>query len=129
MMKRTAGRPIGAHIREIISITEQLGPCTCPQIRERLQAPMELSNVWKYCSRAVGLGLLAVDRSTRMAKYWPAHGWRDRIELPSLLQPQRAPRAVLEDFEELDANETVARALRTQASSVFALAGIGGGAC
>lgn len=125
-MKRTIGRPIGAHIREIVAIAEQLGPCTCPQIRAQLHAPMESSNVWKYCSRAVGLGLLIVDRSARPTQYRPAEGWRAKVSgaEPRARLDQPAQRVCQHDTEPgaLDACEIVAAALRTQVSSVFALA-------
>lgn len=119
-MKR--GRPIGAHIREIVAIAEQLGSCTCPQIRAHMQAPMELSNVWKYCSRAVGLGLLAVDRSVRPTRYRPVEGRPDMVESGVLAQQVHQPAAAPVT---LDADGIVATALRTQASSVFALGRVG----
>lgn len=126
-MKR--GRPIGAHIREIVAIAEQLGPCTCPQIRAQLHAPMEPSNVWKYCSRAVGLGLLIVDRSARPTQYRPAEGWRAKLSgaEPRVRPAQPAQQARGRDTEPgaLDAREIVAAAMRTQASSVFALGRVG----
>lgn len=113
-MKRTAGRPIGERIREVLTIAEEMGGATATQIRPWMNGPMELSNAAKYCSRAVGLQLMTVDREAKPMVFRPVEGWRDLIEdchdfkvLPEEPRPTAA--------------DTVAAALRTQPNSVFAL--------
>ena len=55
-------RPIGRRIRQIAEIVEKLGPSSAAQVHQHIQE-IDIENVHKYCSRAVGLRLLDVDRS------------------------------------------------------------------
>ena len=57
-------RPIGRRIRQIAEIVEKLGPSSAAQVHQHIQE-IDIENVHKYCSRAVGLQLLSVDRSGR----------------------------------------------------------------
>lgn len=118
MTKNVGGRPVGARIREVLVIAEKLGPCTAPQIRALMQGDVEASNAAKYCSRAVGLRLMTVDRSSRLARFQPVPGWR---ELISVRTP--APRVKRPEPPVLVVESIVARALRTHPNSVFALGG------
>jgi hypothetical protein len=114
-MKCNAGRPIGARIREVLSIVEAMGSATVIQVRPRLSGGVEHSNAAKYCSRAVGLGLMTVDRDKKPMVFTPVDGWRQLIEEREAAEPvAEEPRPTGE--------ETVAIARRTQPNSVFALA-------
>lgn len=55
----TAGRPIGNHIRTICALVEKMGPTTARMLMPHMQ-DMKQTNISKYCSRAVGLGLMTV---------------------------------------------------------------------
>ena len=69
------GRKVGARIREVLEIVEA-GAKTKPQIHKLLKTPMEASNLGKYCSRAVGLRLMTVDRSKCPMEFQVAPDWR-----------------------------------------------------
>jgi hypothetical protein len=56
------GRPIGRRIKQVSEIVEKFGPCSAAQVHKHMQE-VNIENVHKYCSRAVGLRLLDVDRS------------------------------------------------------------------
>lgn len=56
------GRKVGARILRCCEIVEQLGPSTARQVSAHMPE-IDIENVHKYCSRAVGLRLLDVDRS------------------------------------------------------------------
>ena len=43
----TAGRPIGARIREVLTIAESMGGATAPQIRPQMHGGIEHSNAAK----------------------------------------------------------------------------------
>lgn len=114
-MKCNAGRPIGARIREVLSVVEAMGSATVIQVRPRLSGGVEHSNAAKYCSRAVGLGLMTVDRDKKPMVFTPVDGWRQLIEEREAAEPvAEEPRPT--------SDETVAIARRTQPNSVFALA-------
>lgn len=55
-------RPIGRRILECCEIIERLGPCTAKQVSQHMPE-VNIENVHKYCSRAVGYRLVSVDRS------------------------------------------------------------------
>jgi hypothetical protein len=115
----TAGRPIGDRIREVLTIAESMGGATAPQIRPHMEGGVEKSNAAKYCSRAVGLRLMTVDRTQRPMVYRPVEGWRDKIqERPVHVPRPAAPRPPAPVYTP---TESVAMALRTQPNSVFAL--------
>ena len=89
-MKRNAGRPVGARIREVLEIAEQRGTANTTEIRLAMKGHVESANVGKYCSRAVGLGLLVADRSKKPIVYRAVDGWRDEIDArpPSRRRPE-----------------------------------------
>lgn len=62
------GRPIGKRILQACEIVRQLGPSTTRQIGVHMP-DVVTENVDKYCSRAVGCGLLTVDRTVRPKQY------------------------------------------------------------
>jgi hypothetical protein len=58
------GRPVGKRILQCRDFIERIGPSTAAQVHQHIQE-IDIENVHKYCSRAVGLRLLSVDRSGR----------------------------------------------------------------
>lgn len=112
-MSRVPGRPVGDRILDVLQITETLGAATAQQIRARMQnPPVADSNVAKYCSRAVGLRLMTVDRSVRPMLFRVVPGWRSVIK-------ERTRRAPCEAALHLEG--IVPAAMRSQPNSVFAL--------
>jgi len=109
-VRNNAGRPVGARIREVLEITEARGQANTTEIRLAMKGYVESANVGKYCSRAVGLGLLTADRTQHPIVYSPMPGWRDLIDArpPSrrLPEPKKEP---------------VSRPAWSMANSVFAL--------
>lgn len=56
------GRKIGVRITQVTEIITRLGPCSARQIHQHM-SEVDIENVHKYCSRAVGYRLVSVDRS------------------------------------------------------------------
>lgn len=73
------GRKVGTHILEIVEAVEKFGAATKPQIRQVLSAPIKPRDLNLYCSRAVGLSLLDVDRSKHPMEFRPTKDWRQRV--------------------------------------------------
>ena len=72
-------RPVGIHIIEACAVLEQLGqPSTYGQIHEHMDGVIRNSTS-KYCQRAVGLQLMAVNRSVYPAHYSLVPGWRGNL--------------------------------------------------
>jgi hypothetical protein len=66
-------RPIGANIRAACTVLERLGPSTANQVRAQLPG-VNADNMRTYLTRAVGLGLVTVNRS-RANTYTVAPDW------------------------------------------------------
>lgn len=79
----TAGRPIGERIRSVCAALEQYGPMGVSGLCDKING-VERSNMGKYCSRAVGLGLLTVERGlshrSNYSVYHVVPEWREFIE-------------------------------------------------
>ncbi|WP_156391396.1 hypothetical protein [Acidovorax sp. Root70] len=92
-MRNNAGRPVGARIREVLEITEARGQANTTEIRLAMKGYVESANVGKYCSRAVGLGLLTADRTQHPIVYRAVDGWREAIDArpPSRRRPEPRP--------------------------------------
>lgn len=101
-------RPIGQRIRQVMAIVDQMGHATANQVLAQMKGVCK-HNVGKYCSRAVGLGLLSADRSGYQIVYSTQYDWREKI---AARDPKRG---------EMDGATTVQRAIKTQPNSVFAL--------
>ena len=75
----TAGRSIGKHIRAICATLEKLGPSTSKRVFEHIDG-VGREDVGRYCSRAVGLGMVTVMRSTatpwNSSIYTVVPGWQ-----------------------------------------------------
>ena len=78
----TAGRPVGERIRSICAFLDVEGPMVVSDLLA-LMPEEDRTNLSKYCSRGVGLGLLTVERNTGVQKnsnLWDvAPGWREMI--------------------------------------------------
>lgn len=61
MPTKNPGAPVGQRIREACELLQKMGPASASELCEHLD-DAEASNVGKYCSRAVGLGLMTVKR-------------------------------------------------------------------
>jgi len=74
------GRPIGSHIRRICELLEQIGPASPRTLMTHITSVGQ-ANMGMYCSRAVGLGLMTVDRrigrTGRVNVYTVTADWRD----------------------------------------------------
>jgi len=66
----------GKKIPQFCEIVEQLGPCTSRQIFELAPPASVIQDVETYCTRAVGRGLMTVDRSGKLKKWAVVKGWR-----------------------------------------------------
>lgn len=91
----TAGRPVGERIRALCEMLESQGPSGIVKLRS-LMPDVERSNLWKYCTRGVGLGLMKVDRQTGQSIFTAKPGWReiaDTRRTTKLLRPQPRPKA------------------------------------
>lgn len=89
------GRAIGFRIVEATGIVSAEGKaCTARQVA-RLMTDQELSNVSKYCDRAVQHGLMTVDTTVYPRLYSAVPGWRETVaarHLEALANPaQPAP--------------------------------------
>lgn len=82
------GRQIGARIIEVCDIVERLGACRSKAVSD--MSGTELSNVMKYMARAVGHGLLTVNRDVFPAHYKIVHGWREKLKPVSTPKPRVA---------------------------------------
>lgn len=69
------GRKVGERIRQVVEIVEA-GAKTTPEIRAALGYPIDASEVGKYCSRAVGLNLMSVDRTKHPHEFKALPDWR-----------------------------------------------------
>lgn len=84
MPTKNPGAPVGQRIREACELLERLGPASASEICEHLD-DVEASNVGKYCSRAVGLGLMTVKRGVDgkrpYANFTVVPSWREVADL------------------------------------------------
>lgn len=88
----TAGRPVGERIRELCEHLEERGPLGVSALRG-LMPDVERSNLGKYCSRAVGLGLLTVERRTGARE--SRHVWTVVANWRNLVDQRRTTRIKL----------------------------------
>jgi len=93
----TASRPIGARICAICEHLEAHGPAKLSTL-QTLMPDVERSNLGKYCSRAVGLGLLTLERKTDVWKnrhVWTVvPNWRELVQLrrTTRIKPLQRPK-------------------------------------
>lgn len=74
---------VGKHIRNICATLEEHGPMGSRSLCDYLVG-IEPSNMGKYCSRGVGLGLLTVERGLRSRRNYSVFtvvpGWQDMAD-------------------------------------------------
>lgn len=84
------GRPIGNRIVEVLEIAERLGPCSVRQGHACMSPEVDIHNADKYFTRAVGMGLMTVDRCGKPKLYYVAPGWRKML-LALRAEPKPVP--------------------------------------
>ena len=76
-------RTVGTNIRNICSVLEEHGPMGSRHLCDYL-VNSEASNMGKYCSRGVGLGLLTVERGlgsrSNYSVFTVVPGWQDMAD-------------------------------------------------
>lgn len=92
-------RPIGIRIMQACELLEKHGPMGATSLCD--YAPdVEPGNMGKYCSRAVGLGMMTVERGLRnksnYSVYTVVNGWREiakerRTTKKAAVQPRAEP--------------------------------------
>lgn len=87
----TASRPIGDRIRLVCQVLEKTGPLGIAGLRKKFPE-MEPSNLFKYCNRAVLLGLVDVDDSGTRRIYAVKQDWAAIIKTRN---PNKKPAPVL----------------------------------
>lgn len=90
------GPPIGQRIRSACELLEQVGPSGANALCDHL-TDVEPSNMGKYCSRAVGLGLMTVERGIRgrvqYSIFTVVPGWREIADMrrTTAFRPSQQP--------------------------------------
>lgn len=69
-------RPIGHRVIEVMEALEKRGPSSYSQVMHSIGETCH-QHTYKYCQRAVGLGLASVEGS-KPRIYTPLPGWRDK---------------------------------------------------
>ena len=76
----TAARPVGRHIRNICAVLEAIGPASGRALLVHID-DIDKTNISKYCSRGVGLGLITCkvgkSRIGNANVYTVVTGWRE----------------------------------------------------
>ena len=76
----TAGRPVGNHIRNICATLEAIGPAGARELLTHHPA-LDPSNMGRYCSRAVGLGMMtrtpAIRGKVKYSIFAVVEDWRE----------------------------------------------------
>lgn len=76
----TAGRPVGQHIRNFCATLEEFGPLGARDLLAHYPS-MDSSMTGRYCSRAVGLGLMTREPAIRGRVHYSLFavvaGWRE----------------------------------------------------
>lgn len=70
------GRKAGQRIRDICEQLEQSGPQGISDLRAAFPE-VERSNLGKYCSRGIGLGLITAETYAYRRTFTVAHDWRE----------------------------------------------------
>jgi hypothetical protein len=74
-------RPVGQHIRAVLAILDDHGPMTYRETWAHYPC-VEMTNVRKYLSRAVAMGLATVDREAFPSRFSVIPGWRAIVDKP-----------------------------------------------
>lgn len=96
-VSKRRGRNIGQRILDMCAMIEECGPSEIKLINARLGG-VETSNAGKYCSRAVCLGLMTVERGMngkcKYAIYSIVPGWREIANARRTTKPISIPRSM-----------------------------------
>ena len=104
----------GDRVLEVMEIVNAMGKATSTQIRPRMVGNPSAGNASKYCSRAVGRGLMKVDRDAKPMTYTVVPEWRDLMAIEAGVDDELPPE------KRLTADEVIALA-RKQPASVWEL--------
>lgn len=83
---------VGVRIKELCAALEGMGSATAAEIHQATFPELDVHAVRTYCSRAVGMGFVSVDRSTFPMRFTIADGWQ--IFKAKKPQPAKQPRPV-----------------------------------
>lgn len=114
--ERSMTRQIAKTIIAAVKVIEGKGAAGSLQVRRALGIDAIAAN--RQLSRAVGLGLLTVDRDVWPHQYRAVNGWRHLLAVRATAKMSKPPRPAMLAKAESD----VAKAMRTQPVSVWALA-------
>lgn len=78
-------QPIGKQIMRACEAVERFGGCNSPALATALQ--LRDNHTRTYLGRAMGYGLLTVDRSSRTHQYQVVPGWRERVKPIARVRP------------------------------------------
>ena len=67
-------RPVGNRIKQVLEVLDRQPGLIYSDIAR--QIGIEPTNAYKYCSRAIGMGLIEADNTHRPAKYQAVDNWR-----------------------------------------------------
>lgn len=107
------GLRISHRFFEVADLVDKSGSASVRDILPGMSGLVSHENCLAYCSRAVSLGLMSVDRSCKPMVFTMRFGWRDRVV--GVLNKERLPQPPA------NPESVVAVALRTQPNSVWAL--------
>ena len=93
------GRKAGQRIRDICEQLEQSGPQGISELRAAFPE-VERSNLGKYCSRGIGLGLITAETYAYRRTFTVAHDWREIADRrrTTKLRPMPVPMPVKSDW-------------------------------
>lgn len=67
-------RPVGNRIKQVLEVLDRQPGLIYSDIAR--QMGIEKTNAYKYCSRAIGMGLIEADNTHKPAKYQAVDNWR-----------------------------------------------------
>ncbi len=106
-------RPIGKRIMQVCETVEKHTTCTSSVLTPIMGT--QPTNTIKYMHRAVKMGLLTVDKTTRPHSYTIVDNWRDKVNPIARVKPYMVkPRKV------------TVEPVRVRVNSVFELGALGG---
>jgi hypothetical protein len=73
---------VGRRIVQVCEIVDRLGVGGSSEVYQYL--PMDKHNISMYLRRAVGLGLMVADRTTKAHQFRLVNGWREMLPRPKV---------------------------------------------
>ena len=102
------------HIMQACAIVSDAKRCPAAHVKQLMG--LDVNNTFRHLTRAVGLGLLTVDRSTTPHEYRAVPGWR---QLAAFKRPAYKPVKI--KFQD---SAIVRQALQVQAGWIFGMGAI-----